>query len=73
MLFFTTWVKKLDKDDWGKLKQVLNYLKGTRHMKLMLSAENIEVIRWEFDALYNNMITAGDKWGQCCYLEKVCL
>eukprot|EP00804_Cyclotella_cryptica_P005141 CCRYP_018676-RA/>CCRYP_018676-RA protein AED:0.47 eAED:0.17 QI:0/0/0/0.75/0.33/0.25/4/0/800 len=29
--FLTTRVKRPDKDDWGKLKRVLKYLKGTKH------------------------------------------
>ena len=43
--FLTTRVKKLDEGDWGKLKRVLKYLKGTKHLKW--------VIRWWVDALYN--------------------
>jgi hypothetical protein len=43
--FLTTRVKKPDEDDWGKLKRVLKYLKGTIHMKLRLTVENIGVIR----------------------------
>eukprot|EP00804_Cyclotella_cryptica_P029935 CCRYP_017817-RA/>CCRYP_017817-RA protein AED:0.43 eAED:0.44 QI:0/0/0/1/0/0/3/0/166 len=30
--FLMTRVEKPDEDDWGKLKRVLKYLKGTRHM-----------------------------------------
>jgi hypothetical protein len=44
--FLTTCVKRLDKDDWGKLKRVLRYLRGTRHMKLNLSANNLTCLRW---------------------------
>lgn len=31
--FLTTRVKCPDEDDWGKLKRVLRYLKGTRYMR----------------------------------------
>ena len=51
--FLTTRVKKPDEDDWGKLKRVLRYLKGTLHMKLKLSVENLGIIRWWVDASYN--------------------
>jgi hypothetical protein len=51
--FLTTRVKKPDEDDWGKLKRLLKYLKGTRHMKLTLSVENLNFIRWWVDASYN--------------------
>jgi hypothetical protein len=39
--FLTTRVKRPDKDDWGKLKRILQYLRGTHHMKLNLSADNL--------------------------------
>ena len=48
-----TWVKYLDKDDWGKLKRLLKYLKGKRHMKLILSVDSVSIIRWWVDASYN--------------------
>jgi hypothetical protein len=51
--FLTTRVKRPDEDDWGKLKRVLKYLKGTRHMKLTLSVDDISTIRWWVDASYN--------------------
>eukprot|EP00804_Cyclotella_cryptica_P009195 CCRYP_003225-RA/>CCRYP_003225-RA protein AED:0.38 eAED:0.38 QI:0/0/0/1/0/0/3/0/295 len=40
--FLTTCVKRLDKDDWGKLQRVLQYLLGTKHK-----------IKWWVDASYN--------------------
>jgi hypothetical protein len=51
--FLTTRVKRPDEDDWGKLKRVLKYLKGTMHMKLRLTVQNIGTIRWWVDASYN--------------------
>ncbi len=51
--FLTTRVKRPDEDDWGKLKRVLKYLKGTRHMKLTLSVDDISTIRWWVDSSYN--------------------
>ena len=53
MAFLTTRVQKPDVDDWGKLKRVLKYLKGTKHMKLTLSVDEMSVIRWWVDASYN--------------------
>jgi hypothetical protein len=35
--FLTMIIKSLDKDDWGKLKQVLKFLNGTKFFKLKLS------------------------------------
>jgi hypothetical protein len=37
--FLTTRVRSPDEDDWGKVKRVLGYLKGTLHMPLILSAD----------------------------------
>jgi hypothetical protein len=51
--FLTTRVEKPDEDDWGKLKRVLKYLKGTRHMRLRLSVNALGVIHWWVDASYN--------------------
>ena len=43
--FLTTRVKKPDEDDWGKLRRVLKYLKGTKHMKLTLSVDSLFMIK----------------------------
>jgi hypothetical protein len=51
--FLTTRVKKPDEDDWGKLKRLLKYFKGTKHMKLTLSVDSLSTIRWWVDASYN--------------------
>jgi hypothetical protein len=50
--FLTTRVKSPDEDDWGKLKQLLQYLKGTMHMPLILSADSMTLPRWWVDAAY---------------------
>jgi len=50
--FLTTRVRKPDEDDWGKLKRVLKYLKGTMHMKLRLTVDNMQFLRWWVDASY---------------------
>ncbi len=41
-----------DKDDWGKLKRLLQYSKGTLHMPLILSADSMTMPRWWVDAAY---------------------
>ena len=48
--FITTQVKFLDEDDWVKLKRILKYLKGTKHMKLTLSVDSLSIIKWWVDA-----------------------
>ena len=50
MAFLATRVKKPGVDDWEKLVRVIRYLKGTKHMKLTPSMDNINMIRWWVDA-----------------------
>ena len=50
--FLTTRVKGPDEDDWGKLKRVLQYLKGTINMPLVLSADSMTLPKWWIDASY---------------------
>jgi hypothetical protein len=50
--FLTTRVKSPDEDDWGKIKRMLGYLKGTLHMPLVLSADSLTLSRWWVDAAY---------------------
>jgi hypothetical protein len=51
--FLTTRVSKPDEDDWGKLKRVLKYLKGTMYLKLTLSvADGLFIIKWWVDASF---------------------
>jgi hypothetical protein len=50
--FLTTRVRSPDENDWGKVKRVLSYLKGTLHMPLILSADSLILSRWWVDAAY---------------------
>ena len=50
--FLTTRIKAPDEDDWGKVKRLLQYLKCTVHMPLILSAESLTLARWWVDAAY---------------------
>ena len=50
--FLTTRVKEPDEDDWGKLRHVLMYLKGTLYMKRCVSANNLTSIHWWVDGSY---------------------
>ena len=50
--FLTKRVRAPDEHDWGKLKRVLKYLKGTMHMKLTLSVDSLSTICWYVDASY---------------------
>ncbi|KAL7461201.1 hypothetical protein ACHAXS_001624, partial [Conticribra weissflogii] len=50
--FLTTRVQSPDEDDWGKLKRVLKYLKGTINMQLNLSVDSLGVAKWYVDAAH---------------------
>jgi hypothetical protein len=50
--FLTMRVRLPNKDDWGKVKRVLSYLKGTLHMPLILSADLLTLSRWWVDVAY---------------------
>ncbi len=50
--FLTMRVRSLDEYDWGKVKRVLGYLKGTLHMPLILSADSLMLLQWWVDAVY---------------------
>lgn len=48
--FLTKRVQKPNRDDWGELLRVLEYLNGTKHMKLTLKVDNLSVMNWFVDA-----------------------
>ena len=51
--FLTTIVKKVDNYDWGNLKQVIKFLKGTNHLKWSRIVDSISMIYWWVDESYN--------------------
>jgi hypothetical protein len=50
--FLTTQMRCPDEDNWGKVKRLLGYLKGTLHMPLILLADLLTLSRWWVDAAY---------------------
>jgi len=48
--FLTTRVKHPDEDDWGKVKRVLKYLKGTKSLRLRLTIDNLHCTKWFVDS-----------------------
>ena len=41
-----------DEDDWKKLRRLLAYLKGTKHLRLTLSVDNLTVVKWWADSSF---------------------
>jgi hypothetical protein len=50
--FLTTRVRKSDKEDWAKLTHLIKYIRGTRTMPLILSAEGSGILKWWVDASF---------------------
>ena len=48
----STRVKKPNEDDWRKLHRLLKYINGTREDKLILSADDLHVIKWYVDCAF---------------------
>jgi hypothetical protein len=50
--FLTTRVRAPDKDYWNKLVHLMRYIRGTRTMPLILSANGSVILKWWVDALF---------------------
>jgi hypothetical protein len=50
--FLTKRVKAPDQDDYKKLRQTMQYLRGCIDLLLTLEADNVRVIKWWVDASY---------------------
>ncbi len=48
----STRVKQPNEDDWRKLHRLLKYINGTRKDKLILSADDLHVIKWYVDCAF---------------------
>ena len=50
--FLTTRVICPDKDDWNKLLRMMRYLRGTKILPLILSADSTNIVKWWVDGSY---------------------
>jgi hypothetical protein len=50
--FLTTQVKQPTEQDWSKLRRVLQYLHGTRWLKLRIQVNDLRVMHWFIDAAH---------------------
>jgi hypothetical protein len=50
--FLTTRVREPDKDDWTKLVHLMRYIRGTRTMPLIISANGSGILKWWVDASF---------------------
>jgi hypothetical protein len=51
--FLTTRVNAPDKDDWGKLKCVLQYLNKIKYLKLTIIVKDLAILKWYVDGSHN--------------------
>jgi hypothetical protein len=51
--FLTTRVREPDKDDWAKLIHLMRYIRGTRTMPLILSANGSGILEWWVDTSFD--------------------
>ena len=51
--FLATRVKAPDKNNWGKLKRVMTYIKGSLVVNLTLMADSLFVINWWVDVSFS--------------------
>ena len=45
-------VKEPDDSDWSKLVWMMKYLNGTKEKKLILSADDLKIVKWYVDAAF---------------------
>jgi hypothetical protein len=50
--FITTRVREPDIDDWAKLSHLMKYLRGTKSLPLILSANGSGIIKWYVDGSF---------------------
>ena len=50
--FLCKHVRELDEDDWGKLKHLLKYIRGTIYLPLTLEIDHTNIIKWWVDASF---------------------
>ena len=48
--YLTTRVRSPNQDDWNKLVHLIKYIRGTKDLPLMLSADGSGVLKWHVDA-----------------------
>jgi hypothetical protein len=56
--FLTTWVREPDDDDWVNLTHLIQYIRGTKELPLILSANGTGIVKWWVDgsfAIHPNM------------------
>lgn len=53
VVFLTNRMENPDEDDWEKLRQVLQYLHGTKTLELTLSIKSMSILKWYIGGSHN--------------------
>ena len=69
--FLTTRVICPDEDDWNKLLCMMRYLRGTKELPLILSADSTNIVKWWVDGSYGIHPDARSQTGGTTSLGKV--
>ena len=69
--FLTTRVMCPDEDDWNKLLRMMRYLRGTKELPLILSANSTNIVKWWVDRSYGIHLDARNQTGVTASLGKV--
>ena len=64
----TTQVKAPDADEWKKLRRILQYIKCTIRLPLILSADNLNIIKWWVESSYAAHDNMRGNTGETMYL-----
>ena len=52
LAFLTTRVRGTNEDDWKKLLRLMQYMRNTTDMPLMLRADGTNIVKWWVDGSY---------------------
>ena len=69
--FLTTRVICPDEDDWNKLIHMMRYLRGTKELPLILSADSTNTVKWWVDGSYEIHPDARSQTGGTASLGKI--
>ena len=68
--FLTTRLICPDEDDWNKLLRMMHYLRGTKELPLILSANSTNILKWWVDGSYGIHPDARSQTGGTASLGK---
>ena len=68
--YLTTRVSKADEDDWKNLKRLLQYLRSTIKLKMIMSADSMSSVKWWVDVSYGVHDDMRSHTGRCMMIRR---